>query len=47
MGLTRMDIKEVYSNVLLISIANKRNFYHLVKEAEEETKKYINNHKQE
>ena len=47
MGLARMDIKEVYSNVLLISIANKRNFYHLVKEAEEETKEYINTHNQE
>ena len=46
MGVTRMDIKELYSNVLLISIANRRNFYHLVKRAEEETERYIANHKQ-
>ena len=36
-----MNIKEVYTNVLLISIANNRNFGRLVKEAEKETKGYL------
>ena len=36
-----MDIKEIYSNVFLIAIANGRNYYKLVREAEEETDKYV------
>lgn len=41
-----MNIKEVYTNVLLISIANNRNFGRLVKEAEKETKRHNWQHMQ-
>ena len=40
-----MDIKEIYSNVLLISIANGRNYYKHVREAEEETETYLADYK--
>ena len=41
-----MEIKDIYLNVLLISIANGHNFYQLVREAEEETEKYVADNKQ-
>ena len=41
-----MDIKEIYSNALLISIANGQNYYKHVREAEEETETYVADYKQ-
>ena len=41
-----MEIRDIYLNALLISIANGHNFYQLVRETEEETEKYVADHKQ-
>ena len=46
MAIAKMDINEIYTNILLISIANRCDLGQLAKTAEMETLQYISDHKQ-
>ena len=47
MAIAKIGIKDIYTNLLLISIANRRNLAQLAKAAEIETIKYISDYKQD
>ena len=47
MAIAKIGIKDIYTNLLLISIANRRNLAQLAKAAEIETIKYVSDYKQD